>query len=267
MLSFQINPLESPASILHLKKQWLATLTAAQDGMWESFRDQAQHWAILSNDALIGYACTNDQKQIIQYFNQTSSVLEHQSIFKHLMEKTSCSVGIVGTNNPIFHSTALHFADQIEIHTYLFRETVSAEVSSKPGKLRAAQTRDLQRIVDFCNLSVGAPKEWLNGYVSNLINQQEIYTLENHENIIGTCEVRNSSTNETVADIGMIVSPNYRKQGYGTYLLQQAKQIAEQNGKTPICSCEKGNIGSLKSIERSGLRSTQVLLNMQFKER
>jgi predicted acetyltransferase len=76
--------------------------------------------------------------------------------------------------------------------------------------------------------------------------------------------VRNSDTDDSIADIGMIVSPLYRKSGYGTFLLGKAKEIAIRIGKTPICSCEKDNLGSLKSIQKNGFRSIHQLLSVEF---
>lgn len=62
----------------------------------------------------------------------------------------------------------------------------------------------------------------------------------------------------------MIVSPDYRREGYGTYLLSRAKAIALEWGKIPICSCEKGNVGSLKSIHNSGFISMHQFLSITF---
>ena len=93
----------------------------------------------------------------------------------------------------------------------------------------------------------------------------EIFSLEDGDEIIGTCEVRKSITAPEFADIGMVVSPAYRRKGYGTYLLNRAKTIALEWGKTPICSCEKDNIGSVKSIHNCGFVSKYQLLSIDFK--
>jgi len=110
-----------------------------------------------------------------------------------------------------------------------------------------------------------APKEWLVGYIGGLIEKGEIFSLKDGNEIIGTCEVRKSITAPKYADIGMVVSPDYRRKGYGTYLLNKAKTLALEWGRTPICSCEKNNVGSIKSINNCGFVSMYQLLSIVFK--
>ena len=102
-------------------------------------------------------------------------------------------------------------------------------------------------------------------YIGGLIEKKEIFSHEIGDTIIGTCEVRKSTTSPKFADIGMAVSPDFRRKGYGTYLLNKAKTIALEWGKAPICSCEKDNIGSYKSISNCGFVSTYQLLAIVFK--
>lgn len=62
----------------------------------------------------------------------------------------------------------------------------------------------------------------------------------------------------------MVVSPAHRKKGLGTFLLGNAKEKAIKWNREPICSCEKDNIGSLKSIENNGFRSIHQMLMLEF---
>ena len=82
--------------------------------------------------------------------------------------------------------------------------------------------------------------------------------------ILGACEVRKSAVQPEVADLGMVVSVNHRRKGVGTYLLGQAKRISREWDRKPICSCEKENAGSLKSILNNGFRSVHQMLVMEF---
>lgn len=249
---------------LLLKEAWRNTLTAPQDGMWESFMDSADLWTLKINDSKIGYACVNQQEQLIQFFVTPAWRHKGTAIFETFIRQHSIKKAMVGTNNPVFLFNALHFQASVVINTYFFTEHLEAPNAQKEGVLKEADTKSLNGVVEFCHLSIGAPKEWLNLYLTNLINRRELFILRNEKDIIGTCEVRKSDSNPKVADIGMIVSPYYRKQGYGTYLLGMAKKIAIENGKVPICSCEKTNVGSLKSIHRNGFRSLHSLLEVEL---
>jgi predicted acetyltransferase len=111
---------------------------------------------------------------------------------------------------------------------------------------------------------MGAPKGWLQGYLGGLVEKGEVFFLEQGDNIVGTCEVRKSTSAPAFADIGMAVSPDFRRQGYGTYMLNKAKAIAVEWGRHPICSCEKENVGSFKSISNCGFASKFQLLSITF---
>lgn len=248
----------------HLKQEWLQTLHSAQDGMWETFRDQAELWAIKDQQTIIGYACLDEDHQLIQFYLSPLYHARGAAIFQEFIQTFEIETGIVGTNNPVFSSMAFNFVKSIRVHTYLFRDNLVVTIPEKDGLLHQGQAADLNKIVAFYIHSIGAPEDWLNNYVGNRIQAGEIFYFENDNSIIGVCEVRKSPTNPTVADIGMAISTKFRKQGYGTYLLHQAKSIAQELGKKPICSCEKENLGSFKSITNSGFISLSQLLEIDF---
>ena len=248
-----------------LKKEWRESLSSPQDGMWEFFRDRAMNWGILHDKELIGYASIGENSQLLQFYVIPKYVWKSESIFEEFISKMNIENGIVGTNNLGYLSVALNFVKELSIDTYLFRDSHKVNIVEKEGILNECQEKDIDRIVNFCHDSMGAPKEWLSSYIGGLVERREIFFLEDKGEVVGTCEVRKSMTAAEYADIGMVVSPAYRRQGYGTYLLYLAKRKALEWGKTPICSCEKDNIGSIKSIHNCGFVSMYQLLSISFK--
>lgn len=266
--STHFKNIEHTEDLASLKEAWHKSLTAPQDGMWESFMENAAHWSFIKEGQNIGYACVNPEGDLIQFFVLAEWRHESTAVFSTFIQQESIHKAMVGTNNPVFLSTALHFQQSIGIDSYFFTEYIDTKITHKEGVLKEAKQQNLEAVVDFCHLSTGGPKEWLEGYVQNLIERKEIFIFRNDKDIIGTCEVRKSPygqavSNPKVADIGMIVSPFYRKQGYGTFLLGKAKEMAIQNGRRPICSCEKDNTGSLKAIQANGFRSAFLLLSIE----
>ncbi len=261
--NFAFSPISSTHELKGLHKKWLESLTSPQDGMWESFRDNANKFKIYNRKEVIGYACIGEE-QLLQFFLIPEYMRNGMGIFNQFIKEFNIKNGIVGSNNPIYLSFALYFASNIDIHTYLFRGNYEINVNSKTGTFKMCKTKELERIVEFCRYSIGASQEWLREYISTLINHEEIYFLEKKGVIIGTCEVRKSKTAPEYADIGMVVSPDYRRQGVGTYLLHRAKNIAIDSNKVPICSCEKNNVGSLKAIQNCGFYSKFQLLSITF---
>ncbi len=261
----RFNRITHVDEIAHLKSQWLSTLTSPQDGMWESFRNSAMNWGILFNDELVGYASVDEGNQLLQFYISPNKPLRGEVIFKEFIGRLKITTGIVGTNNLGYLSIALSFVNKLHINTYLFRSNHEVSLPEKEGTFWESQDKDNDRLVAFYHKSMGAPKEWLVEYIGGLIERREIFSLQDGDTLIGTCEVRKSATSPEFADIGMVVSPDFRRRGYGTYLLNRAKTIAIAWGKTPICSCEKDNLGSLKSIANCGFTSMYQLLSISFK--
>lgn len=251
--------------ITNLKNEWLDSLTSPQDGMWESFRNSAMNWEIMRADEIIGYAAVGENNRLIQFYISPRYFSKGVAIFKEFIDKLEIKTGIVGTNNPGFLSITLNFVEALKVDTYLFRTHYEVTIEEKEGILKECQVEDIERIANFCHHSTRAPKAWLSGYIGDLVEKGEIFSFENSSEIIGICEVRKSATAPAFADIGMIVSPEHRRKGYGAFLLNKAKKIAIEWGRTPICSCEKDNVGSLKAIQNCGFVSMYQLLHIVFK--
>ncbi|MET2984179.1 GNAT family N-acetyltransferase [Aureibaculum conchae] len=251
-------------ALTNLKNEWLTTLTSPQDGMWAFFRDSATHYNILLDDKIIGYAAVDESNQLLQFYITPTFSSDRETIFKEYINEHEVKSGIVGTNNPNYLSLALNFTKDFKINTFLFKNNHEVTLLEKKGTLKECEHKDIARLVTFYNYSMGAPTEWLTDYIGNLIEKKELFSFENDGSIIGTCEIRKNLSASEFADIGMVVSPDYRRNGYGTYLLNKAKNTAIERGKTPICSCEKDNIGSVKSIYNCGFISMHQLLSVNF---
>jgi predicted acetyltransferase len=76
------------------------------------------------------------------------------------------------------------------------------------------------------------------------------------ENVVGRLTFRLSlevSLLRSRGHIGFVVLPEYRLRGYATEMLQRSLPIAKQAGlKRIVVTCDEGNIGSQKTIERCG---------------
>ncbi len=243
---------------------WRKTLLAPQDGMWESLRSFATQWEIKVDEQLVGYASVDEQNRLLQFYLASEWQQIGLDIFAAFIEQQQIKQALIGTHNPIALSLGLHFQQSLQIDTYLFEDHLEVALAPKSGVFRAAETTELAKIVEFYHQSMDAPRDWLNDYLSGHISKGEVFFLEQEGEVLGACEVRRSATNPEVADIGMVVSPACRKQGYGSFMLGKAKAKAIEWGRRPICSCEKGNTGSLKSIQNNGFRSLHQLLLMEF---
>ena len=230
---------------------------APQDGMWEAFRSMAEQWLITCDGEPCGYACVNSDNELIQFF--ITPEYRNEEICREFILQQNIKTAIAGTNNPGFFNLVLPLQSDVKLHTFLFTHPGGALKAEMDSQISLAGQEDLEKLVAAYHAATHAPEGWLISYLGNLINRNELFYLETDGQIVGGCEVRKSDTNTLVADVGMVVNPEFRKQGWGTALLKFAAMQAARRGRQPICSCEAGNTGSRKAIERSGFYSEHSL--------
>jgi GNAT superfamily N-acetyltransferase len=59
--------------------------------------------------------------------------------------------------------------------------------------------------------------------------------------------------NPPYGDLYMEVHESYRRQGFGSYLLQELKRITYEQGKIPAARCSASNIASRNALEKAGM--------------
>jgi GNAT superfamily N-acetyltransferase len=58
--------------------------------------------------------------------------------------------------------------------------------------------------------------------------------------------------NRPYGDIYMAVAEAWRRQGLGSYLVQELKRIAYENGDVPACRCNVNNVPSRRTLQKAG---------------
>jgi predicted acetyltransferase len=62
----------------------------------------------------------------------------------------------------------------------------------------------------------------------------------------------------------MVVNSEMRNRGIGTYIISKLKEQCYSKNLIPICSCDKENIASKKTLEKSGFVSIHKIINVEF---
>ena len=66
--------------------------------------------------------------------------------------------------------------------------------------------------------------------------------------------------NHPYGDIHMEVRADRRRCGYGSFLVQELKRIAYERGYVPCARCDVGNVASLRTLTRAGMKECGRLL-------
>lgn len=258
-------------TIASLKTQWQASLTFPHDSFDDSIIDSSEHWGIYLEEKVIGYACVSQKITLRQFYILPKFLNYGAKALEQFIQQNEIQQAIVGTNNPICMSLVMQFQQSTEIESYLFKNVEEVTQEERAADFRLAKVEELDQILDFADKAYGSEEvsesrqEWLNEYYLDCLKQDIIFVLEKDNEYIGVLEVRTSTTPPAKTTFGITVSPDYRNQGYGSYILVKGKSIAKSRESQAICGCNAKNASSRRAIEKSGFRVMHLLLLVKLK--
>ena len=254
-----------PANLSDLKKEYYNGLTSPLDGMWEVFTTMADHYSISVNDEHVGYCVINDEKKMLQFYVVSS--VDPMTVFLQILKDYSLSTAMVHSFETPFFNLCLDHQTAVSVNALQYHVAENTKLS--PAQLGSAQFTlmthtQLEAAVDFAHDALGADRGWLHGYYKERIQRNELYGLWLENKLIGAGECRISSTQTSVADVGMVVAKSHRTQGIGTEILKGLIQLCKERDLMAICSTEVGNIGAQKAITKSGFIAVQRIVEITF---
>ncbi len=247
-----------------MRDDYLNSLYAPKDGMWESFVDMGSFFLVKKGGEIIGYLVLNQDNYLIQIYARADATEVFASAIKEL--------GIVGsfvaTSEPDFLRLSQEQQKSVAVNAHMYYVPKDVQMP-KPGladgsEFRVLSTQDFEGAVLFALDVLGAPEDWLRGYYAERIERGELYGLYQDGKLIAAGECRLSPMQENIADLGMVVAPAYRKKGIATEVLGLLLEKCEEEGWTPICSTENDNIGAQKAIQKAGFVPYHRILQIKF---
>tara|TARA_R110001592_G_scaffold225191_3_gene480966 strand:- start:1562 stop:2386 length:825 start_codon:yes stop_codon:yes gene_type:complete len=273
---FNIKAIESLDVISELKQQYFASSTAPLDGMWHfGFVPISKHFGFYENDVVVGYCCINAEGYLLQFFLSPNAAVKAAELFTLITQQNSAVLmgeikgAFVSTAEPNYLSLCLDNASSFKVNALMYlKDPVYSLDAKAPITMDLAKPDQLATCVKFVNETIGAPKEWLSGYLGNLIQRKELFLYCSDNEILATGECRLFDEYQTnYADLGMIVAESERGRGIATQVLKALCHQANALGLKVMCSTESGNIGAQKAISRAGLFAPNRLIQFEFNHR
>jgi len=262
MINISFEATHNRETISTLKTEWRNSLTFPNESYEEAVIDGCQHWVLKLEEKTIGYACVSKKHTLYQFYISYKYLMHGTVVLEEFIKQRGTKKAIVGTNNPIYLSMIMHFQKSIEIYGYTFKDTEDVSQKERDVKFRVAETGDLEQLLNLDDDSEVSEesKKWLKKYFGDCISKGVIFVLKKNNEIIAYLEVRTSTLRFKITSLGVVVSPKYRNQGYGSYLLVKGKSIGKSRHSETICGCNMKNIISRKTIEKSGFRILHLSL-------
>ncbi len=259
------------SSILDLKAQYLQSLVAPMDGMWEvGFINPSPHWEIRMDGERAGYYAANNEGSLLQFYVRPAFEKHGRALFDHVIAQDTLTRAVVSTIDPAYHSFCLDVQKKTTVHTYLYEihtEVLPDHPKAEGLDFRLIEASELNRTIAFQQACFGGEKDlsgWLRGYSGNLIERKELFVLCRDDEWLGTGECRRSDSQEDVTDLGMMVTPAHRREGWATYILTLLSAQCAARRQHAICSTTVENVGAQKAIIRSGFISRHRIMNVSF---
>ena len=246
--------------------KYLADLADPLDGMWEdAFFTHGKHWSIQLGDDVIGYCGANAEHALLgfQIFGRRATEDYFQACLRELGFKTA----FVSTAEPTYLSLCLSNHASIEINALMYEDDGT---DPSPGRFadhteyRLVSMSDFEKAISFGLEAIGPQREWLEGYYAERIETEELFGVWRNDRLIGAGELRISPSQPGIADVGMVVAPNARKQGLATEILRQLRYDGRHRGYRVVCSTETDNFAAQKAIVKAGFFSKHRILDVKL---
>lgn len=251
--------------IKEMRKEYYGNLTAPMDDMWEEgIIPSGEHFEIFKEDISVGYFVVDGENTLIAFYVEDG--YDTAEIFEFAIAEKKIKKAYVSTYDPLFYDQCDRLKRSVSDNTYLYRNVNEVDVVSPFDNIEIKQGNmdELDDLLSYFVDSTGGPEQWLRWYVSNLIENKGLTVFKLGDEIIGTGELRPSKSSEGYANIGMVVAKNFRRRGLATYIIGVITKMCKENGYKAICSTTTDNIGSQKTLEKSGYKSYHRIDIIEF---
>lgn len=253
-------------SISSLIEKYNNKITVPFDDMWENMVLPSGSCYEIKETELIGYFIVDENDTLLQFYVDDNCRNRITEIFEFVLKEQNIKSAFVGTFESQYLALCLDKNAKVTIDTFLYKELKSTEIQVpvEAINIEQASINDYAAILEFCENKVGLSGDWMKPYYQNLLPQGSVYLFKIGDEIIGVGELRPSNSSIEFANLGMMVSKDFRKQNIGTYIMNQMKLRANKKGLIGICSTTFDNIASQKAIQKSGFYAYHRILKVEF---
>lgn len=262
-----IYKLEHSDVMEQMRDDYLRTLIAPMDGMWErAVISPATFREIQDQGQRLGHFCLGNDNELLRFYLVERYQARAQELFRWIISTCSIQQAIASTIEPLYFSLCLDLQSSVALHSYLFRDHQRAELVSalSTSSFRKASKTELDDLVRFYQANTEGPGKWIEGFLRERLTREELFVLYERQTLVATGECIPSQQQPPYADLGMVVAQAYRGRGLGSFMLSQLKQYCYETGWKPICSCAADNRASKKAIEKAGFISDHRRVIMQL---
>jgi GNAT superfamily N-acetyltransferase len=199
-------------------------------------RGLADPYLVLVEGRVSGYGAVSnkyDKGRLTEYYTLPQARRLALPMFRELLTASQATHVEAQTNNPLMLLMLYDCAKNIIAENILFHDAGATQLACPNGVFRRAAPEDAGATFPHQREPVG---KWV---------------VEAHGAVVATggflCHY-----NPPYGDIYMEVAEPARRQGFGSYLVQELKRVCYEAGKKPAARCNPDNVGSRRTLEKAG---------------
>lgn len=146
-------------------------------------------------------------------------------MFRELLAVSQATEIQAQTNMPLVLTMLYDCATEITTESILFADTCVTNLACPDGVFRRTRSDDAIQEGDWSIEAKGAIVAW-GGFLCHY--------------------------NPPYGDVFMGVAESARRQGFGSYLVQEVKRVCYEAGKQPAARCNPTNVASRKTLQKAG---------------
>lgn len=218
------------------------------------------HGVFTDDASLIGYIAIQENEVLRHFYMEPACFMKAPEVLSHVLEKFELEKVFVMTQDQ-------RLVTLISEWDFDKRKGACFFIDSKPGSehpplksewlFREALLTDVPMIREiakdfFDDVSCGFNS------LEERIEGKTIFVLDQSGQHVGYGIVEASSLMSGAVSIGMIVNPDFRKQGAGRSILLELKNWSYERNLRPVSGCWYYNTLSRKSLESAGMIATSI---------
>jgi GNAT superfamily N-acetyltransferase len=199
-------------------------------------RGLADPYVILVEGRIGGYGGVRnryDKDRLMEFYVLPSLRPLALPMFRELLAVSKATTIQAQTNLPLMLMLLYDCATNITDTNILFEEAFTTHLECPNALFRRSTPEDAGAMFAHHHEPVG---DWV---------------VESEGNVVATggflCHY-----NQPYGDIFMEVSEPARRQGVGSYLVQELKRVCYEAGKKPAARCDTANVGSRRTLQKAG---------------
>ncbi|BCY19217.1 hypothetical protein hrd7_30660 [Leptolinea sp. HRD-7] len=250
-----------PTVIEQLRLDYLNHLPLSQEYYLEILIKDSNLYIIFIDNTQAGYFVLSPDNVLLEYYIFPEWINQMDEIFGFILKEVGIKKALCKTFDSDLLFCCLAFHKKTSTIGFMFRDfkAKSSNVTPSGINVRRAEMNDEDQIIAVNEEVFDHDEE-----VGQYIRAQQIFLFEKANSLVGFGIFSPVFQGRKEYDIGMLITPPFRHQGYGTFIINYLVNYCRQNGWIPNAGCAVENIASRKCLEKAGFVTHHRLLEFLF---